>query len=72
MIYEANPLQEPVAIDGQPIAKLLDNLKHPIDGVRYRTRIELSEHPTEAVAAAASNRAPPPQRANRSRRRARS
>ena len=55
MIHAASPLQEPVAIDGQPIAKLLENLKHPIDGVRYRTRIELSEHPTEAVAAAVKN-----------------
>ncbi len=52
VVYEDKPLQEPVAIDGQPIEKLLENLKHPIDGVRYRTRIELSEHPTDQVVAA--------------------
>ena len=34
----SRPLQEKVAIDGQPIAALLENLKHPIDGVRHRTR----------------------------------
>lgn len=46
------PLQEPVAIDGQPIEVLLDNLKHPVNGVRHRTRIELSEHDSDAVLAA--------------------
>jgi len=52
MIYKDRPLQESVAIDGEPIAKLLDNLKHPIDGVRHRTRIELSERePAEVMAA---------------------
>ena len=55
MVYTKKPLQKPVAIDGEPIAKLLENLKHPIDGVRYRTRIELSEHPTNEVVAAAKN-----------------
>ncbi len=49
MVAEGRPLQEPVAIDGEPIGKLLDNLKHPVDGVRYRTRIELSERPTGEV-----------------------
>ena len=52
VVYEGNPLQKPVAIDGQPIEKLLENLKHPIDGIRYRTRIELSEHPSDKVAEA--------------------
>jgi mono/diheme cytochrome c family protein len=53
MIYKDRPLQKPVAIDGQPIAALLENLKHPIDGVRERTRVELSEHdPVKVVAAA--------------------
>lgn len=36
------PLQEPVAIDGQPIESLLENLKHPVNGIRHRTRVELS------------------------------
>ena len=49
MIYTKKPLQEPVSIDGEPINVLLENLKHPIDGVRYRTRIELSEHPTNEI-----------------------
>ena len=47
------PLQEPVAIYGQPIDKLLENLKHPVDGVRHRTRIELSARDSEAVIMAA-------------------
>jgi mono/diheme cytochrome c family protein/lysophospholipase L1-like esterase len=41
MIYKDRPLQEPVAIHGQPIPALLDALKHPIDGVRERARNEL-------------------------------
>jgi mono/diheme cytochrome c family protein/glucose/arabinose dehydrogenase/lysophospholipase L1-like esterase len=52
MIHKDRPLQAPVAIDGQPIAALLENLKHPIDGVRERTRVELSEQdPVKVVAA---------------------
>ncbi len=31
------PLQEPVKIAGQPIAALLENLKHPVNGVRHQT-----------------------------------
>ncbi len=46
------PLQEPVAIDGQPIAALLENLKSPVDGIRHRTRIELSERDSAEVIAA--------------------
>ena len=44
-------LQKPVAIDGQPIAALLENLKSPVDGIRHRTRIELSERDTKEVIA---------------------
>lgn len=52
MIAEDRKLQPHVKIDGQPIAALLENLKHPVDGVRYRTHIELTEHkPNEVVAA---------------------
>ncbi len=43
------PLQEPVKIAGASISQLLDNLKHPVDGVRYRTRIELSGRDTDDV-----------------------
>lgn len=46
------PLQKPVAIAGQPIEALLENLKHPVDGVRHRTRVELAGRPTEDVIAA--------------------
>ncbi len=46
------PLQKPVAIDGQPIPALLENLKHPVDGIRHRTRVELSERDTKEVIAA--------------------
>ena len=49
---KGRPLQKPVAIAGQPIPALLENLKHPVDGVRHRTRIELSGRPTEEVIAA--------------------
>ena len=46
------PLQKPVKIHGQPIAALLENLKHPVNGVRQRTRVELSAHDSVAVIAA--------------------
>ena len=46
------PLQKIVPVDGQPIPALLENLKHPADGVRHRTHIELSERDTKEVIAA--------------------
>jgi putative membrane-bound dehydrogenase-like protein len=46
------PLQKPVAIHGQPIEALLDNLKSPVDGIRHRTRVELAGRPTKDVLAA--------------------
>ena len=46
------PLQKPVAIAGQPIPALLENLKHPTDGVRHRTRVELSARDSKEVIAA--------------------
>jgi len=49
---KGRPLQKPVAIAGQPIPALLENLKHPADGVRHRTRIELSARDTKEVIAA--------------------
>jgi putative membrane-bound dehydrogenase-like protein len=49
---KGRPLQKDVAIDGQPITALLENLKHPVDGVRHRTRIELSERDSKEVIAA--------------------
>jgi len=50
---EDNPLQEPVSIHGEPVDKLLDLLRHPVDGVRHRVRIELSARDTAEVISAA-------------------
>ena len=52
MTAKGRELQKPVAIDGQPIPALLENLKHPTESVRHRTRVELSERPTAEVIAA--------------------
>jgi putative membrane-bound dehydrogenase-like protein len=49
---ENRPLQKDVAIEGAPIAALLENLKHPVDSVRHRTRVELSERNSAEVAKA--------------------
>ncbi len=49
---EGRPLQAPVAIDGQPIPALLENLKSPVDGIRHRTHIELSGRDSKEVIAA--------------------
>ncbi len=46
------PLQTPLAIDGQPILSLLNNLKSPVDSIRHRTRVELSERDSKEVIAA--------------------
>ncbi len=51
--YDGAPLSKHVKIDGQPIPALLENLKHPINNIRHRTRVELSERPTKDVIAAA-------------------
>lgn len=55
MTAKGRPLQESVLVAGQPISALLDNLKHPTDGVRYRTRIELSGRDSKEVIAATKN-----------------
>jgi len=52
MVYTARPLQKPVAIAGAPLAALLENLTSPVDGVRHRTRVELSGRDTKEVIAA--------------------
>ncbi|MFV0442684.1 MAG: PVC-type heme-binding CxxCH protein, partial [Planctomycetaceae bacterium] len=49
---KGRPLQQPCSIDGQPISDLLENLKSPVDGIRHRTRVELSERNTQEVIAA--------------------
>jgi azurin len=38
-----------VELDGQPIPVLLTALQHPVNGVRQRARVELSERPTSEV-----------------------
>lgn len=47
--HKTRPLLEPVEIDGQPIAKLLELLKVPEDRVRYRARRELAARDTDQV-----------------------
>lgn len=47
--YKKKPLQKAVKIDGEPIEKLLANLMHPVDSVRHRTRVELSERDSSTV-----------------------
>jgi glucose/arabinose dehydrogenase/azurin/lysophospholipase L1-like esterase len=46
------PLSEPVSIHGESIEDLLHLLTHPVDGVRHRVRIELSERDTDEVLSA--------------------
>ena len=46
------PLSEHVAIEGQPIPALLEALEHPVNGIRRRARVELSEHDSSEVIAA--------------------
>lgn len=53
VIVPGRPLLTPPAIAGEPIPKLLDQLKSPEDRVRYRARIELSGRETKEVVAAA-------------------
>ncbi len=52
MTAVGRPLQKPVAIDDQPVPVLLEHLKSPVDGIRHRTRIELSERDSREVIAA--------------------
>jgi putative heme-binding domain-containing protein len=49
--YKGRPLSKHVNIDGQPIPALLDALKHKVDHVRRRARVELSKHPSVEVIA---------------------
>jgi len=52
LTVKGRPLQKPVKIHGEPIETLLENLKHPVNGVRHRTRVELSGRDSKAVIAA--------------------
>lgn len=50
--YPSRPLVRPAAVEGAPIATLLENLKLHEDRTRYRTRRELRSRPTAEVLAA--------------------
>ena len=52
IVYKGRPLQKKVAIAGQPIPRCSENLKNPVDGVRQRTRVELSGRNSKEVIAA--------------------
>ncbi|NOX98999.1 MAG: hypothetical protein GXP30_04575 [Verrucomicrobia bacterium] len=52
VVNENKPLQKAVKIDGASLPELMVNLEHPTDGVRHRTRVELSARPTKEVIAA--------------------
>ncbi|MCH8246054.1 MAG: hypothetical protein IH951_06570 [Bacteroidetes bacterium] len=52
IIMPGRPLSEHVPIDGQPLPDLLTALEHPINGIRQRARVELSERNTAEVIAA--------------------
>ncbi len=50
--HASRPLQESVKISRASLPELMTNLEHPVDGVRHRTRIELSARDTQEVIAA--------------------
>ncbi len=43
------PLQKPVSIHGEPVEKLLELFRSPVDGIRHGVRVELSGRDTEEV-----------------------
>ncbi len=47
--YPSRPLMEPVKIDGQPVAALLQLLKEPENDIRLRAKIELGKHDAKEV-----------------------
>ncbi len=53
VVYKKRPLQKPVKIAGASLAELMENFRHPILGVRHRTRVELSGRETKSVIEAA-------------------
>ena len=52
MTAKDRPLQEPVEIAGASLEQLMLNLEHPVNGIRYRTRLELSSRNSKKVVAA--------------------
>ncbi|MCH2209606.1 MAG: c-type cytochrome, partial [Lentisphaerales bacterium] len=55
VVYNKKPLQKDVKIHNASLEQLFENLKHPIDGVRHRSRIEMSKHETGKVIAYLDN-----------------
>ena len=49
MVAANRPLQKPVSIAGEPVEKLFELFRHPIDGIRHAVRVELSGRSTEEV-----------------------
>ena len=49
---QGRPLQEHIPLDGRPIPELLAALESPVNGIRHRARIELSERNSAEVIAA--------------------
>ncbi len=49
MVAVDRPLQKPVSIYGEPIEKLLELFRHPVDGIRHAVRLELSARNTDEV-----------------------
>ncbi|MCB1092525.1 MAG: hypothetical protein KDL87_13395, partial [Verrucomicrobiae bacterium] len=49
LTYTGKPLQKPANISGASLPELMSNLENPIDGVRHRTRVELSARPSKDV-----------------------
>jgi hypothetical protein len=54
MVSTERPLQTPAKIAGASLEQLMANLENPIDGIRHRTRVELSGRDTGPVIAAAN------------------
>ncbi len=52
IVPDGKPLLTPVKIAGEPIEKLLDLLKNPMNRVRYWAKVELGGRDTKAVTAA--------------------
>ena len=52
VINKERPLQKDVPIAGASLDQLMTNLEHPVNGIRYRTRVELSARPAKDAIAA--------------------
>jgi azurin/lysophospholipase L1-like esterase len=49
MVATDRPLQKPVSIYGEPVEKLLELFRHPVDGIRHAVQVELSGRNTDEV-----------------------